>query len=239
MVGFGDLERAARTAGAVAGLGLGGITGMGVALVNQDRQAGVNVTLGLAAQLSLAAAGVTLEIHGEENAVSHRPAIFTFNHQSELDVPIMAAVLRHDFTAVAKKELLTNPVFGPMGRFAGVAFIERGDPAKARAALEPVVERLREGISIAVSPEGTRSAELGPFKKGPFHMAMQGQVPLVPVVIRNASEVLPSGSLVKPGRVQVAVLPPVDTSEWTTDRVGQYRDEVRQMYVDTLANWPS
>ncbi len=239
MVGFGDLERAARSFGAVGGLGMGGIAGAGFALLNQDRQSGVNVTLAMAGQLSLAAAGVTLQIHGEENAVSHRPAIFTFNHQSQLDVPIMASVLRHDFTAVAKKELLTNPVFGPLGRFAGVAFIERGDPAQARAALEPVVARLHEGISIAVAPEGTRSVELGPFKKGPFHMAIQGEVPLVPVVIRNAGQVMaPHAQLVTPGVVQVAVLPPIDTSSWTTETVGEHRDAVRQMYVDTLASWP-
>jgi putative phosphoserine phosphatase/1-acylglycerol-3-phosphate O-acyltransferase len=94
-------------------------------------------------------------------------------------------------------------------------------------------------VSIAVAPEGTRSLELGPFKKGPFHMAMQGGVPMVPVVIRNAGQILaPHSYIVNPGTVQMVVLPPVDTSGWSAETVEAHRDEVRQMYLDTLAHWP-
>ena len=109
-------------------------------------------------------------------------------------------------------------------------------------ALAPVVEALQSGTSLAVAPEGTRSGsgELGPFKKGPFHMAIQGRVPVVPVVIRNAYEIMVPGSyLIDPGTVDVAVLPPVDTSGWTTETVEQHRDEVREMFVRTLADWPT
>jgi putative phosphoserine phosphatase/1-acylglycerol-3-phosphate O-acyltransferase len=70
-------------------------------------------------------------------------------------------------------------------------------------------------------------------------MAMQGEVPVVPVVIRNAGEIMaPHSYVVNPGTVQVVVLPPVDTSTWTAETIDQHRDEVRQMYVDTLAHWP-
>ncbi len=239
MVGIGDVGKVARSAAAIGSLSAGALTGAGVALVNRDRRTGVNVAATLGSELSLAAAGIHLEVQGEENAWSHRPAIFLFNHQSQLDVPIVAAVLRRDFTAVAKRSLQGNPVFGPLGWFAGVAFIDRSDPAAAREALEPVVRSLREGVSLAVAPEGTRSLELGPFKKGPFHMAMQGGVPVVPIVIRNAGQIMaPHSYVVNPGTVQVAVLPPVDTSDWTPETVEQHRDEVRQMYVDTLADWP-
>jgi putative phosphoserine phosphatase/1-acylglycerol-3-phosphate O-acyltransferase len=199
----------------------------------------VNVAANLGSELSLAAAGVHLEVQGEEHAWSHRPAIFVFNHQSQLDVPIMAAVLKRDFTGVAKKSLQANPIFGPLGRFAGVAFIDRSDPAAARAALEPVVHSLREGVSLAVAPEGTRSLELGPFKKGPFHMAIQGEVPMVPVVIRNAGQLMPPHSyVITPGTVQVCVLEPIDTSGWSTETIEEHRDAVRQLFLDTLADWP-
>jgi putative phosphoserine phosphatase/1-acylglycerol-3-phosphate O-acyltransferase len=178
-------------------------------------------------------------VTGEEHLWSHRPAIFMFNHQSQLDAPIMAALLRRDFTGVAKKSLQANPVFGPLGRFGGVAFIDRSDPTAARAALEPVVRALREGVSIAVAPEGTRSLTLGPFKKGPFHMAIQGGAPVVPVVIRNSGEVLaPHTYVVRPGRVDVAVLAPVDTSGWSSETVEAHRDEVHAMFVEALAHWP-
>jgi putative phosphoserine phosphatase/1-acylglycerol-3-phosphate O-acyltransferase len=239
MVGIGDVGKLARSAAAIGSLSAGALTGAGVALVNRDRRTGVNVAATLGSELSLAAAGIHLEVQGEEHLWSHRPAIFLFNHQSQLDVPIMAAVLRRDFTGVAKKSLQGNPIFGPIGWFAGVAFIDRSDPTAARAALEPVVKSLRDGVSLAVAPEGTRALELGPFKKGPFHMAMQGGVPVVPVVIRNAGQIMaPHSYVVNPGTVQVVVLPPVDTSSWTEETVEQHRDDVRQMYVDTLAHWP-
>lgn len=235
-----DLVRLARSAAAIGGLGAGAVTGAGFALLNQDRREGVNVAATLGSELSLAAAGIQLHVVGEENLWAQRPAIFLFNHQSQLDVPIVAALLRRDFTGVAKKSLQANPLFGPLGRFAGVAFIDRSDPTAARAALQPVVDSLREGVSLAVAPEGTRSLELGPFKKGPFHMAIQGGVPVVPIVIRNAGEIMePHSYVVNPGTVDVVVLAPVDTSDWSPETVERHRDEVRQMYVDTLADWPS
>ncbi|HEX6887040.1 MAG TPA: lysophospholipid acyltransferase family protein [Candidatus Nanopelagicales bacterium] len=239
MTGISDLGRVARSVAGMTSLGAGAAAGAGFALLNRDRRSGVNVAATLASELSLAAADVHLEIQGEEHVWSHRPAIFVFNHQSQLDVPIMAGVLKRDFTGVAKKSLQGNPIFGPIGWFAGVAFIDRSDPEAARAALEPVVQSLRDGISLAVAPEGTRSLELGPFKKGPFHMAIQGQVPMVPVVIRNAGQLMaPHSYVITPGTVQVCVLPPVDTSSWTSETVEQHRDEVRQMFLDTLAHWP-
>ena len=74
-----------------------------------------------------------------------RPAVFLFNHQSQLDVLVLAKLLRGGFTGVAKKELANAPGFGLAFRLADVAFVDRGDPAKARQALEPAVEKLREG----------------------------------------------------------------------------------------------
>jgi putative phosphoserine phosphatase/1-acylglycerol-3-phosphate O-acyltransferase len=235
-----DLVRMVRSAAAVGGLGAGAVTGAGFAVLNQDRQGGVNVAAALAGELSLAAAGINLDVVGEENLWAQRPAVFLFNHQSQLDAPIMAALLRRDFTAVAKKSLQANPVFGPVGRFAGVAFIDRADPSAARAALQPVVDSLQQGVSLAVAPEGTRSLELGPFKKGPFHMAMQGGVPVVPVVLRNTGELLaPHSYVINPGTVDVVVLPPVDTSQWSAETIEQHRDEVWQMYRDVLDDWPA
>jgi putative phosphoserine phosphatase/1-acylglycerol-3-phosphate O-acyltransferase len=239
MIGFDSVARAARSAAAMGSLGLGFATGVGAALVNQDRREGVNLAASLGSELSLAAAGIHLNVIGEDNAWAVRPAIFMFNHQSQLDVPIVAAVLRRDFTGVAKKSLQANPIFGPLGRFAGVAFIDRSDPSAARAALEPVVASLHDGVSLAVAPEGTRSLELGPFKKGPFHMAIQGEVPVVPIVIRNAGQIMaPHSYIVNPGTVDVVVLPPVDTSAWTAETIEAHRDEVWQMFKDTLDNWP-
>jgi len=191
--------------------------------------------------LALAAADIDMRVVGAENLWSARPAVFIFNHQSQLDVVILAALLRGNFTGVAKKELKTDPIFAPMGWLADIAFVDRANTEEAKKALEPAVQALRNGRSLAMAPEGTRSAtpRLGQFKKGAFHVAMQAGVPLVPIVIRNAGELMPShGLLVSAGQLDVAVLPPVPTVGWTKNDIDEQVHRVRQMFLDTLANWP-
>jgi len=104
-----------------------------------------------------------------------------------------------------------------------------------------VVEKLRDGVSVVIAPEGTRSAtpRLGPFKKGAFHIAMQAGVPLVPIVLRNTGDLLWKESfVVRPGKVDVAVLPPVYVDGWKVQDLDRRVAEVRQLYLDTLASWP-
>jgi putative phosphoserine phosphatase / 1-acylglycerol-3-phosphate O-acyltransferase len=103
------------------------------------------------------------------------------------------------------------------------------------------VETLRGGLSVAVAPEGTRSytPEVGPFKKGAFHIAMQAGVPVIPVVIRNAGEICRRNAMVaRPGTVDVAILDPIDVSAWDPGDLDDKVAEVRRLFVDTLLNWP-
>jgi putative phosphoserine phosphatase/1-acylglycerol-3-phosphate O-acyltransferase len=97
-------------------------------------------------------------------------------------------------------------------------------------------------MSLVIAPEGTRSPtpRLGRFKKGAFHIAMQAEVPMVPVVLRNVGEVMWRGAqILSPGTVEVAVLPPIDTSEWRRETIGEHVAQVRELFVATLADWPS
>ncbi len=231
----------ARTAAALAGVGAGLAVGLGLGVVNRDRRTAVDITASVGSDLALAAAGITMDVQGSENLWSHRPAVFVFNHQSQLDVVIMAALLRQDFTGVAKKELRTDPFFAPLGWLGDVAFVDRANTEEAKKALAPAVAALQAGRSLAMAPEGTRSATpaLGPFKKGAFHVAMQAGVPMVPVVIRNAGELMPAHvPLVDSGTLQVAVLPPIPTGKWKADTIDKQVKKVRRMFLDTLADWP-
>lgn len=232
----------ARAVGAAAGA-LGGF-GAGLALGTVNRLAGhgshrdaVDLGLSLAGDLGTALAGVTLEVHGAEHLVAARPAVFLFNHQSQLDVLVLAKLLRGGFTAVAKKEAAAIPGFGAAFRLADVAFVDRGDTTAAKAALEPAVVRLREGVSLVVAPEGTRSVTpaLGPFKKGAFHVAMQAGVPIVPIVIHNAGELMWRGAAtIREGTVRVTVLPPVPTRDWNVEEMDRRVATVRAQYLTAL-----
>jgi putative phosphoserine phosphatase/1-acylglycerol-3-phosphate O-acyltransferase len=168
--------------------------------------------------------------------------VFIFNHQSKLDPIIVMKLLREQFTGVAKKEAKNVPVFGQVFQLAGVAFVERGNTEQAKRALEPAVRKIRdERMSLCIAPEGTRSVtpRLSRFKKGPFHIAMQAEVPLVPIVMRNVGEVMWRGAqIIRPGTVEIVVLPPIDTSEFEVQTLGEHVAAVRDQFVETLAHWP-
>jgi HAD superfamily hydrolase (TIGR01490 family) len=231
----------ARTAAGLAGLFGGFALGATLGAVTGSRREAVDLGTTFAAELSSTLAGVRLDVHGAEHLVT-RPAVFLFNHQSQLDVVILAKLLRGGFTGVAKKELANSPGFGLLFRLADVAFVDRHDTAQAIKALEPAVQKLHDGISLVISPEGTRSATpaLGPFKKGAFHVAMQAGVPIVPIVIRNSGELMWRGAAtIRAGTVQVAVLPPVPTTGWKAGDLDRHVEQIRGQYLATLTNWPA
>lgn len=231
----------ARTTAGFAGLLGGAFYGVAAKSPTKDRQQMADALLEHAAGNTLRIAGVHLRVTGAKNAHAPRPAVFLFNHQSQFDIIIVPEVLGGGVTGIGKKELTRNPIFGPLMRFVGVTFIDRSSTDKAKAALAPVVDTLRGGLSIAVAPEGTRSytPDVAPFKKGAFHIAIQAGVPIIPIVIRNAGEICWRNSMVaRPGTVDVAILDPIDVSAWDPNDMDDKVAGVRQLYLDTLLNWP-
>jgi putative phosphoserine phosphatase/1-acylglycerol-3-phosphate O-acyltransferase len=209
-------------------------------MLNRSRRAAVNLAVSTWGEYGSALAGIDIHINGEQHLWSTRPAVFLFNHQSAIDVLIIARLLRRDFTAIAKQEIARNPLVGPVFRVADTVFVDRSNHAKALEALMPVVDALRDGLSVAIAPEGTRSAgrRLGPFKKGPFHIAMQAGVSVVPVVIHNAADVLPKGGFfIRPAEVYVDVLPPVETASWSAATVDRHVADVRKLFLEKLGQW--
>jgi putative phosphoserine phosphatase/1-acylglycerol-3-phosphate O-acyltransferase len=226
-----------RTGAALAGLSGAVAAGVGLGLLTRSRRSAANLAIGTGTEAALALAGVRLKVVGEENLWSARPAVFIFNHQSSLDALIVGSVVRRDITAVAKKEAARDPRFAPIGLLTDVAYIDRSNSTKARSALAPVVEKIRSGVSLAIAPEGTRTPtpRLARFKKGAFHIAMQAGAPIVPIVIRNAGELMWRGSsVVRAGTVDVVVLPPVATDDWQADDLDRHIDAIRRGYVDTF-----
>lgn len=206
-------------------------------LFNQSRRDAVNLAVTTWGEYGSALAGIDLEVIGENYVWEQRPAVFLFNHQSAIDVLLIAKLLRRDFTAIAKQEIARNPLVGPVFRVADTVFVDRKNQQKAIDALKPVVKTLRDGLSVAIAPEGTRSSgdRLGAFKKGPFHIAMQAGVPVVPIVIHNASDVLPKGGFfMRPSKVYAEVLAPIDTSKWTAETVDEHVEDVRNAFVEVL-----
>jgi putative phosphoserine phosphatase/1-acylglycerol-3-phosphate O-acyltransferase len=231
---LGDWVRTGLVYGSIGPATAAGAT---AGLVNGSWREAVNMTGSIWGDLATSFAGIDLRVEGEEHLWSHRPAVFIFNHQSALDAVLMIKMLRRDITGVGKKELKSNPIFGPMFSAAGVVFIDRGNSTRAIEGLEPAVRALREGRSLVIAPEGTRSLtpRPGPFKKGAFHMAMQAGVPIVPVVFRNVLDALPKDAVVvRPATIEAVVLPPIDTTTWTRERLDDEVRAVREAYLRVL-----
>ena len=220
-------------------------TGIGFGLLTRNKRNAANLTLPLWADSVMLASGVKLRVQGREHLNAQRPAVFLFNHRNNFDAFFVGALVRTDLAWVGKAELKKNPISAMLSRLVPVAFVERsgGTPEEAAQALGPVAKMVREGCSIMIAPEGTRvrdmTVSVGPFKKGAFHMARTLGVPIVPIVIRNALDVAGRDAvMLRSGTVDIAVLPPVQTDGWTEQNTGRKAEEVRQMFIDTLGDWP-
>jgi putative phosphoserine phosphatase/1-acylglycerol-3-phosphate O-acyltransferase len=228
-----------RSIAATASLVTSFAAGLPIYALTGSRRASQNFSFSLFADTASALIGLDLNVTGEEHLWSQRPAVFVFNHQSKADVVIMARLLRRDIAGIGKKEIKKeNPLVGVVMEMGGVVLIDRANSKSAIDAISPLVDVMRnEGKSVVLAPEGTRtvSPTLAPFKKGAFHLAIQAGVPVVPVVIRNALDVAPKGDFVfRSAAVDVDVLPPVDTSNWSPDTIEEHVREVRNMFARQL-----
>lgn len=162
--------------------------------------------------------GTRVVISGLEHLADPRRTVVMSNHVSHLDAPLLFQVLGVDFKAIAKKEVFAAPFFGSVLRMAGFVDVDRKDREQARKAIDRTTRSLVEGACFLVFPEGTRSpsGELGDFKRGAFVAAIKSGSRILPVALAGTRELMPKGSLkIRPGRVHVRVLDPVDTGSYS------------------------
>lgn len=160
-------------------------------------------------RILLWAGGVRVQVDRRPAAPAGSAPVFVSNHQSNLDVPVLSALLPHRVLWLAKKELFSIPVFGQAMRAVGYLPVDRGDRDAARRSIEAAAGQVREGAPVILFPEGTRSPDgrLLPFKPGFVHLALASGAPVVPVVIRGTAELWPKGSpWLGPGEVSVRFL---------------------------------
>ncbi len=180
--------------------------------------------------------GVKVEVDGLENLPSE-PVVIMFNHQSYFDIFAYASVLPIDWRAIMKAELVWIPFFGWVAKATGHHFIKRESSIKSLREIEGIADKIRNGPSVVLAPEGTRSADgkLMPFKPGGFLLAIRSGVPVVPMVVMGGSRIMPSGSLrVYPGTIRVMILPPIDVGELPQGKEG--REALSTMVRESMEN---
>jgi 1-acyl-sn-glycerol-3-phosphate acyltransferase len=184
-------------------------------------------------------AGVRVTVDNRANLEPQQPYVFMANHASTVDIWALFLAIPRRVRMIAKKQLARIPLFGWVmwaGRF---IFIDRQNAVAARRSIDDAGRRIRGGDSVLIFPEGTRTrdGQLGPFKKGGFHLAMEAGVPIVPIGLRGTRALMPRGSLrVKSGEVFVTIGTPIPTSGLTVeDRpalIQRVRDAIAAMAAE-------
>ncbi len=163
---------------------------------------------------------VTVKVTGRENVDKSTSYVFVANHQGAFDIFAIYGFLGHNFKWMMKKSLGNIPLVGYSCKRAGHIMVDHSSPAAVRHTMETAERRLRDGMSLVVFPEGARTLDghMKPFKKGAYQLALEFNLPLVPVSIDGAYDVMPrKAKLPRWGHINMTVhhpiAPPADESE--------------------------
>jgi 1-acyl-sn-glycerol-3-phosphate acyltransferase len=161
-----------------------------------------------------------IKIEGREKAIKGTPYVVISNHQSTTDILLMNC-LRYNYKWISKIENFKVPLIGWYLRMADYITVDRGDEASKNEMLEKSLTCLKRGTSIMIFPEGTRSIdkEIGFFKRGAFQLALQANVPILPVLIDGSGGILPKHGMIfgRRQKVRIRVLDPVSPADFGTD----------------------
>jgi 1-acyl-sn-glycerol-3-phosphate acyltransferase len=192
------------------------------------------------AKILLKLTNTRIEIIGTENILVGKPQIFMANHQSDFDILIVLGHLPSQFLWIVKKELFHIPLFGKAMRNAGYIEIDRKNHEKAMRSLDIAAWKMREGKSLMSFPEGTRSKDgtIKPFKQGMFHLALTSGIPIVPISIIGAGEIMPKRSLqIKPGKIVMVIDRPIDVNDYSPENRQELIDRVRHVIIENCEKY--
>ncbi len=182
-------------------------------------------------RLILMTSGIQVRVEGAENIFPGQTYVFCANHPSAMDIPILFVSLPAQFRFLAKRSLFRLPFLGWHLRRSGHIPVDRGRAGAAAKGFEQAAQRIREGRSVVMFPEGSRSRVPGmlPFKDGSFYLAVLSGIPIVPVTLNGSREVLKPDSLhVRRGHVEVIIHPAISTAGLAANNVSALSLRVRQ-----------
>jgi len=181
----------------------------------------------------LKVAYIPVRVEGIENLNTDDSVILMPNHQSNFDIPVLLGCLPVQFRWLAKAELFKIPIFGRGMRGCGYISIDRSNRKLAFQSLAEAAQKIRNGVSVLIFPEGTRSwdGEIQAFKKGGFVLSVDAGVPIVPIIITGTGAVMPKGRmLIRRQAVGMQILAPIATSDYTR----KTKDELMGIVKDTM-----
>ncbi|NHI01206.1 1-acylglycerol-3-phosphate O-acyltransferase [Oceanimonas sp. MB9] len=180
--------------------------------------------------------GLKVRIRGRENVKGLESAIYIANHQTNWDIITHPGVVMPRTVAIGKNSLFWIPLFGQLFWLSGNLLINRENKAKAASTIGKVVDKVRHNrLSIWMFPEGTRSKGKGllPFKTGAFHIALQAQVPLVPIACSSYFGQVDLNRWDN-GEVLIDIMPPVDVSAWEPAQMRDLLKHCRKQIAERI-----
>ena len=170
-------------------------------------------------KIALLANQVRVKVEGLNKIKGEGPFIFMSNHQGSYDIFALLGYLPFHFKWLAKKELFAIPFFGWTMSAAGYISLDRQGTRETVEAMNQAAQRIREGMSVVIFPEGSRSpnGSIQPFKKGGFTLALKSKVPIIPISIAGSREIMPKDRLTaSPGEIRIRIGDPIETQSYST-----------------------
>lgn len=183
-------------------------------------------------------AGVTVVTTGEENIPPEGSVLFVSNHQGNFDIPILLGYIEKPKAFIAKIELLKLPLIRTWMIHLKCVFMDRSDIRQSLKVINQAADHLKEGYSMVIFPEGTRSKNetLGEFKPGSLKLALKAGVPIVPVAIQGSYKIMEqNGFLIKPAHVKITIFDPIPTAGLTKEQATELPERVRKIIEQGLA----
>ncbi len=182
----------------------------------------------------LAKSSVT--VIGHENVPKDGAVLFVGNHQSLMDIPLLLGHIDKQISFMAKMELYKVPIVSPWMQWMQCTFISRKDRKQSIQAMEESVQKLKNGYSQVIFPEGTRSKG-GPvieFKKGSFKLGFRAEVPIVPVTIDGTWQVLDKNIGLEKAKITLTIHPAIETKGLTREQQSFIPEMVEKIVIDAL-----
>lgn len=183
---------------------------------------------------------LSVKVKGQERLEIEKntPVIVMCNHSSLYDIPVAIQALNTSFRFVAKKEMFKIPVLGTAIKYAEFISIDRKNHEQALKDLEKAKDKMLDGITLWMAPEGTRSrnGQLAKFKKGGFHIALDTDATIIPIVIKNIHKVQ-AGDEIKiylSQTIEVEICKPIDSKNYTHETRAQLIEDVRDSMLLVL-----
>ena len=182
--------------------------------------------------------GSQVKITGQE-LIPEGPVVIVCNHEGDFDIPVLLASINKPFGFISKIEVKKAPIISSWMEVMNCVFIDRSNRRSAINSLKNAAELLKQGHSLLIFPEGTRSrgGQVAPFKVGGFRLAQDAGVPIVPISIKGTADAFEkNGRLIKPAKIEIRVCKPVNARIVKDMDAKFLAQEVRGIICSSLSN---